>query len=170
MPVFLFALITVILFFPLVFGVYVFFDGESKRLNFSVYLYKKVKIFGGFVEKCEGEYILHHSDKRARMFKKDDMNKIKIKLKDKKYFELLSSRLVASFPFSSGYCNFGGIITVASNFLCPQIRAKKDFIKLKSTVYIGKDEYVKIYHKLKFVTTLCLIIILLLIMAVRNEK
>ncbi len=170
MPVFLFAVIILILFFPLRLSVYVYFDGESKRLSFSVYLFKIIKIVGGFIEKYGGDIIIHYSNKRARLFNKSDMGKFKLKSGDKKHFEVLSSCLVTSFPFTPEYCNLAGVITVASNLLCPFITTEKDFLKIKSIIYLGKDDYLKIYYRLKFMTTLFSGIVLFIKTAVRNEK
>ena len=65
--------LTVVFFAPVVFKLYLFFDGDSGRANFCVYLFF-VRIFGGYA-KLSGRYVLLHvSDKRAKGYSKKDMN------------------------------------------------------------------------------------------------
>ncbi len=169
MAVYVVSGILFILFFPSVFDVYIYFDKKSGRLNLAVYFYGVIKVLGGFVEKDKKDYIFHYSNKRAKLFKGNDMGKFKLKLKDLKMFEVFISRLYISFPFDINYVNVASIVTVSSNFICPLIKGA-DFVDLKSTVIMGRDDSLKAYYKLRFAINIFLLVLLLIKVWVRNEK
>ncbi len=133
---------------PLNFSGYIYFDKQSKRLSFGIYLYGFIKVFGGYTQLIKGGVIIHYANKKARLFLKRDMGNFKIKLKDLKSIEVFSSKLVTSFPCAADYANLASCITVATNFICPFIVTNKDFIKLNSTVILGRDEDLKAYYKI----------------------
>lgn len=65
--------LTVVFFAPVVFKIYLFFDGDSGRANFCVYLFF-VRIFGGYAKLSGKYFLIHVSEKRAKVFSKNDMN------------------------------------------------------------------------------------------------
>mgnify|MGYP007081738440 CR=1 FL=1 len=65
--------LAVVFFAPVIFKIYLFFDEESGRANFCVYVFF-VRVFGGYA-KLSGKYLmLHLSEKQAKGFTKNDMN------------------------------------------------------------------------------------------------
>ncbi len=170
MAVYLVTGVIFFLFFPNLFDVFIYFDKKSGRLNIGVYFYGIIKVFGGFIEKDRKDYVFHYSNKRAKLFKQNDMGKLKLKPKDLKVFEVFTSRLCFSFPFEVKYVNLASIVTCSSNFICPFIKTEKDFIDLKSTVIMGRDDSTKVYYRLKFAINVFLLILLFIKVLVRNEK
>lgn len=143
---------------PLNFSGYLYLDKESKRLSFGIYLYGVIKVFGGYAQPVKRGVIIHYANKKARLFLKSDMGSFKIKLKDLKSIEVFSSKLVTSFPCTVNDVNLASCITVATNFICPFIVTKKNFIKLNSTVILGRDEDLKAYYKINVAFNLLVII------------
>lgn len=162
--------VVVILFFPIRTTIFLYYDGEDKRLYLSVYAYGFIKVLGGYAERKDSDYIFHYSDKKAKAINKNDMGNLNIKFKDLKVFEVLSSRLAFSFPFDVKYLNYGGIVTAASNLIFPFVKDKKDFIDLKSTVVFGRDEDLKVYYKLEILFNIFVLLGVLLKIKVINEK
>lgn len=163
--------IVVIIFFPIRATIFLYYDGEDKRLYLSVYAYGFIQIVGGYLERKGLNYIFHYSDEKAKAINKNDMGNLNnIKLKDLKAFEVLSSRLTFSFPFDVKYLNYGATVTAASNLIFPFFKVKKDFVDLKSTVVLGRDEDLKVYYKLEILFNIYVLLGTFLKIKVINEK
>lgn len=162
--------IVVILFFPIRATIFLYYEGEDKRLYLSVYAYGFIKVIGGYAESADYNYFFHYSNKKAKVINRNDMGDLNIKLKDLKAFEVLSSRLVFSFPFDVKYLSYGTTVTAASNLIFPFVKDKKDFIDLKSKVVLGRDEDLKVYYKLEILFNIFVLIGAFLKIKVSNEK
>lgn len=162
--------IVTILFFPIRATILLYYDGEDNRLYLSVYAYGFIKVIGGYSERNGLNYIFHYSNKKAKAINRSDMGNLNIKLKDLKAFEVLSSRLTFSFPFEVKYLNYGMTVTNASNLIFPIFKDKKDFIDLKSTIVLGRDEHMKVYYKLEILFNIFVLLGALFKIRVINEK
>lgn len=156
--VYIVTAVVFIIFAPLNFSGYAYFDKEAKRLSFSVYLYDAIKVFGGYAQLRKGSVIMHYGNKRAKMFAKSDMGNFKIKLKDLRRIQVFSSALTVSFPFSVNCVNAATLINCSTELLCPFIAAEKDFLSLRSTVIFGRDSDIKAYYKIKIGLNLFVVI------------
>lgn len=160
----------IILFSPLIFDLYVYYDKESKRLNFGLYIFNFIKVLGGFIQRQDKGIILHYKNKKAKIFNTKDMGKVKFKLKDLSMIEVFESNLLISLPINETNLNLASCLNFTSNFIGPIIKEKKDFLDLKTNVYLGCDRQAKIYFQLKFAFNIFTLILLLIRVLVRKWK
>lgn len=168
MPVLIVFILSVILFTPFFVRSYLYYDNESKRLCFALYLYVFIKLAGGYIEKNDKRLVMHYSNKRASILNKPDVNKIKVKKNDLRLVWVTDVKMIVSLPFTAENCNLAGAVAVTGNVVFPSFENRYDFIKLKSNVVLGRDEKLKLYLKTGVVTNLLMIIILIIKMAVRK--
>ena len=76
--VYLAFFIALILIFPLVISVYIYYDNINKRLFIAIYLFKYIKLLTGYIIPREiGGFYFHISNKKAIILDKEFINKLK---------------------------------------------------------------------------------------------
>jgi len=79
-----------LLFLPFVIELDIHYDMNRKKFGFAVYLYKKIKIIGGYVGTYKGGLALHVSKKKAILVPYSKLNSERKRFSFVKTFRLLS--------------------------------------------------------------------------------
>ncbi len=169
MVIYIVVFITTILLVPIFTNVFIFYDGSEKRLNFSIYLFKLLKIFGGFVEIEDKSLYLHYRNKRTLLFKRDDVKMKKGSLKSIFAIELLELSCAVYTPLNNQAIVGVGLINNLQTIFFPIIKTAKPFAQLYCQYKIGYLDNLKIYLKISLCFNL-ITIISILIKRSLNEK
>lgn len=148
---YLVTIVTLVLFFPLKINLLLYFDEKSKRLFIWLFLYGRIKLYGGSFEKQDGKIIYRFSKNKSKIIKVTDIEKSGFKPKNLKGIEMVSSRLLAFFPTEERFLIFGYTASFVTNYIGGYFSRNKDFLDIKSTVIFGKDEDVKVYGQTDFI-------------------
>jgi hypothetical protein len=97
-----------LLFFPIVFDLDAHLDVNQKKCAFAIFLYKKIKIFGGYAETYRGGIALHVSPKKAILLPYKEMNDHRKKFSFIKTFRL--SELTITTETGAEYLLFVSIL------------------------------------------------------------
>ena len=84
----IFLSIIILLFTPILFQTNLHIDLTRQKCAFSLYLYKKIRLLGGYVTTYPGGIALHLSQKKARLLRYKDMNNERKKFSIIKTFHL----------------------------------------------------------------------------------
>lgn len=87
------VVIAFLLFFPIVFETDFHLDVNRKKCAFAVYLYKKLKLIGGYAATYQGGIALHVSPKKAILIPYSEVNSERKKFSFMKTFRLLAFTL-----------------------------------------------------------------------------
>ncbi len=85
--------IAFLLFFPIVFETDIHFDVNRKKCAFAVFLYKKLKLIGGYAATYQGGIALHVSPKKAILIPYSEINNERKKFSFVKTFRLVAFTL-----------------------------------------------------------------------------
>ena len=108
-------IVITLLFFPVYLQVNTHFDLNKKRLVFSLYAYRKIKIIGGYIKTYSGGIALHISDKKAILIEYKEMDGERKKFKFTKAFKLRklalttetgAEYLLGVFALQTAFCAF----------------------------------------------------------------
>lgn len=61
----IFAIFLIVLFFPIFITISIYFDVKEKKIAFSLNLFKKIKIRGGYFTRYENGFVLHANKNKA---------------------------------------------------------------------------------------------------------
>ncbi len=86
----IFFLLLSLLFLPIVIEMDAHYDVNRKKFGFAVYLFKKIKIVGGYLGVYEGGIALHLSSKKAKLIPYAQLNSERKRFSFIRTFRLLS--------------------------------------------------------------------------------
>ncbi len=85
--------IALLLFLPFIIEIDIHYDLNRKKLAFAVYLYKKIKIVGGYVGVYTGGIALHLSPKKAKLIPYSKLDSERKRFSVIRTFRLIAFRL-----------------------------------------------------------------------------
>ncbi len=160
--------IVAILTCPIAVSLYGVTSFKNKSIYLSFYVYGKIRIIGGRIEKSGKKLIYRYACDKYIKLNLGGMKFFKPKLSDLKAVAVPNLHLTISLPFCGESFFIGAIFSELSNSLLPYFCCDCNDIKIMT--YIGKDEGVKMYYKAIFVFNL-LVLLYLSIKSLRgNEK
>lgn len=80
----------VLLFFPIVVETDIHYDMNRRKLGFAVFLYKKIKLVGGYIGTYQGGIALHLSKKKAKLIPFSQLNSERKRFSIVKTFRLIA--------------------------------------------------------------------------------
>lgn len=87
------SLVVLLLFLPIIIEIDAHYDMNRKKFAFAVYLYKKLKIVGGYVGIYPGGIALHISDKTAKLIPYSQLNSERKRFSFMRTFRLVAFTL-----------------------------------------------------------------------------
>lgn len=156
-----FVVIAALISFPFFVDGFGYFDYAQKKLFFSLRLFKIFQIFGGYIELYKGLFIIHYKKNKAIAFGIFDGG-MRFDYSFLKDFTILELKADLSLPITEKTIKFAVIEKVIAESVFPLIKANNAEAKIVQNIDIGKDDYVKIYIKIRVLFNLIGIIKLLI--------
>ncbi len=158
------------LFFPMFTQLIVFFDINTGKLCFSLYLFKFIKIYGGYVTLCDKGLVFHLSLTNAVLLPWQEILAQKKKLEITKGFQIVEFSQIIELGNGINADTkilLSTVSTILSNIILSISKEKKNFIDYKSgTLLLHSADKVKlnvsitaVYNGLVLIIALCKILI-----------
>ena len=168
----LFIIIFTLLIFPIFLNIDVYYRKDIKKVFFNICIYKRLKVFGGYISIIKDGLLIHYTNKKALLISFKSIFGIKNKVKPLKDYHFININSLIESDYSDNQLNTTvlAFVYVWHNQLIGRILAElKPYLKYKNEIELY--EYKKetcLYLETTTIFNLLMIIISLIKMLVEK--